>query len=166
MNSPSDNPIFLPSGPMPTCHFHGQYVAMAADVLAIAFATWANLVERQTAQLLRSEITGKPDFLAAEPGSVGDMIYQYSAASIVAKIRALASPHSIHNIPTSGLQEDVNSMSLNAAVRLHDMLDLLRHLLSIHLVVSLDATNCTECPPEDGGVVSKAKELDARQNPQ
>ena len=159
MNSPSDNPIFLPSGPMPTCHFHGQYVAMAADVLAIAFATWANLVERQTAQLLRSEITGKPDFLAAEPGSVGDMIYQYSAASIVAKIRALASPHSIHNIPTSGLQEDVNSMSLNAAVRLHDMLDLLRHLLSIHLVVSLDATNCTECPPKTAELDQKLKSL-------
>jgi len=121
INSPSDNPIFTPSGPMPTCHFHGQYVAIVADVLAIALVTWANLVERQTAQLLRGEITGKPDFLAAEPGSVGDMIYQYSAASIAAKIRAWASPHSIHNIPTSGLQEDVNSMSLNAAVRLHDM---------------------------------------------
>jgi hypothetical protein len=39
-------------------------------------------------------------------------------------------------------------MSLNAAVRLHDMLNLLRHLLSIHLVVPLDATNCAECPPK------------------
>jgi len=159
INSPSDNPIFTPSGPMPTCHFHGQYVAIAADVLAIALATWANLVERQTAQLLRFEITGRPDFLAAEPGSVGDMIYQYSAASIAAKIRTLASPHSIHNIPTSGLQEDVNSMSLNAAVRLHDMLDLLRDLLSIHLVVSLDATNCADCPPKTAELYQKLKSL-------
>lgn len=148
INSPSDNPIILPSGSRPTCHFHGQHIAIAADVLAIALAAWANLVERQTAQLLRGEVTGKPDFLATESGSVGDMIYQYTAASLAAKIRALASPHSIHNIPTSGLQEDVNSMSLNAAERLHAMLNLLTHLLSIHLVVSLDATTCVDCPPK------------------
>lgn len=85
------------------------------------------------------------------------MIYQYTAASLAAKIRALASPHSIHNIPTSGLQEDVNSMSLNAAVRLHDMLNLLRHLLSIHLVVSLDATNCAECPPKTAELYQRLK---------
>jgi histidine ammonia-lyase len=159
INSPSDNPIILPSGSRPTCHFHGQHIAIAADVLAIALAAWANLVERQTAQLLRGEVTGKPDFLATEPGSVGDMIYQYTAASLAAKIRALASPHSIHNIPTSGLQEDVNSMSLNAAVRLHDMLNLLRHLLSIHLVVSLDATNCADCPPKTAELYQRLKSL-------
>ncbi|MEM1597901.1 MAG: aromatic amino acid ammonia-lyase [Pyrobaculum sp.] len=143
INSPSDNPIFLEEGPIPTCHFHGQYVALASDVLAITIATWANLVERQIAQILRGEITGKADYLVNKPGEVGDMIYQYTAASIAARLRAYSSPYSVHNIPTSGLQEDVNSMSANAAVRLHEMLDALADLLSIQVVVTYDASD--EC---------------------
>ncbi|AFA38751.1 Histidine ammonia-lyase [Pyrobaculum oguniense TE7] len=145
INSPSDNPIFTDRGPVPTCHFHGQYVAMAADSLATALAIWANLLERQIAQLLRSDITGKPEFLVKEPGSVGDMIYHYTAASLVAKIRTLATPYSVQNIPTSGFQEDVNSMSLGAAIRIHEIIRLLIDILSIHSVVTHDATDCTDC---------------------
>jgi len=44
-------------------------------------------------------------------------------------------------------------------VRLHDMLDLLRHLLSIHLVVSLDVANCTDCPPKTAELYQKLKSL-------
>ena len=159
INSPSDNPIFTIKGPVPTCHFHGVYIALAADTLAIALAMWANLLERQIAQLLRSEITGKPDFLTHESGSVGDMIYHYTSAALAAYIRALSTPYSIHNIPTSGFQEDINSMSLNAVVRLHEILEKLTHIMSIHAVVTHDAVDCATCPPTIKEIYQKVANL-------
>lgn len=158
INSPSDNPIFT-KGPVPTCHFHGVFIALAADTLAIALATWGNLLERQVAQLLRSEITGKPDFLTRGSGSVGDMIYHYTSAALAAHIRALSTPYSIHNIPTSGFQEDINSMSLNAVVRLHEILEKLTHILSIHAVVTHDAVDCATCPPTIREIYQKVANL-------
>ncbi|MEM3962197.1 MAG: aromatic amino acid lyase, partial [Pyrobaculum sp.] len=40
---------------------------------------------------------------------------------------------------------DVNSMSLGAAIRIHEIIKLLIDILSIHSVVTHDATDCIDC---------------------
>ncbi|MGC9071943.1 MAG: aromatic amino acid ammonia-lyase [Acidilobus sp.] len=117
-SSPSENPFIWGQGVYHACNFHAMPAALSADMAKVALAAVGNSVERRTAQLLRSSITGLQEFLAASGSVVGAMIYQYTAASLSARLRALASPSSVHSIPTSGLQEDQVSMAPNAALDL------------------------------------------------
>jgi hypothetical protein len=56
-------------------------------------------------------------------------------------------------------------MSLNAAMRLHEILDLLTHLLSIHLAVSFDAIVCNVCPPEVEKLYQEVKDVISGRTP-
>ncbi len=117
-SSPSENPFIVEGSVYHACNFHAAPASLAADVSKLALAAVGNSVERRTAQLLRPSITGLPAFLTAGYSVVGAMIYQYSAASLVARLRSLSSPSSVHSLPTSELQEDVVSMAPNAALDL------------------------------------------------
>jgi histidine ammonia-lyase len=90
----------------------------------------ANAIERRITQLLRGDITGLPDFLA-EGTPVGSMIDSYVATSITARLRALATPHSVHSLPVSGLQEDVVPHAGEASLRLVEVVELLGELIGI-----------------------------------
>ncbi len=117
-SSPSENPFSWNGGVYHACNFHAAPAAIAADVGKVALATAGNSIERRTAQLLRQSITGLPAFLAPSGSVVGAMIYQYTAASLAARLRTLSTPSSVHSLPTSELQEDVVSMAPNAALDL------------------------------------------------
>ena len=58
--------------------------------------------------------------LVDQPGQAGLnsglMMPQYTAASLVLENQTLATPDSVHSLPTSGEQEDHNANSLTAAV--------------------------------------------------
>jgi histidine ammonia-lyase len=69
----------------------------------------------------------------------GVMILQYTAASLVLENQTLASPDSIHSLPTSGGQEDHNANSMNAAKHALQIIDNLRAILSIELFVATRA---------------------------
>jgi len=76
-----------------------------------------------------------PAFLTPEPGlNSGFMIAQVTAAALVSENKALATPHSVDSISTSGNQEDYVSMGMSGARRLQRMLHNLQHLLSIELL--------------------------------
>ena len=149
VNSVSDNPVVINGNVYSTCHFHGQYLALSTDLLNISLATLGNILERQIAQLMRREINNASNYLANGPWRVGLMLTQYAAASLAARLRELASPSIIHNIPTSGLQEDVNSMSVNSAIKLHEINSLLRWLTSLLAYVSYSVISvnngCVNC---------------------
>ena len=142
--SSTENPIIVNGEVKHWCGFHSIHVALAIDTMKLASTYIANLTERRLNQLLRSEITGLPEFLAGEMDSVGAMITQYAAASLTARIRWLANPQSTHSIPTSGLQEDIVPVSPESGYELLEAVRLLAYILSIEFAVSKYASENME----------------------
>lgn len=119
LNASTDNPLVLGEDIVSGGNFHGQYVAMALDVLCIALTTLAGLAERRVERLLNPDLSqGLPAFLTPQAGlQSGFMMVQVTAASLVAESRALAAPASVQSIPTDANQEDVVPMGMAAAFK-------------------------------------------------
>jgi histidine ammonia-lyase len=140
----TDNPLlFVEDGAVLSGgNFHGQPLATALDLLAIVLAQIAGLSERRAFLLLSAwepEMQLTP-FLTPQPGvQSGLMIAQYTAAALVAEIRALAQPASIASLPTSAGMEDWNSMGATAALQARQALDLARQVVAIELLCAAQA---------------------------
>lgn len=118
INSATDNPlIFAETGKVVSGgNFHGQPVALALDVLAIATAALATIAERRIERLVNPHLSGLPAFLTREGGlHSGLMLVQYTAAALVSENKVLTHPASVDTIPTSANQEDHVSMGSIAA---------------------------------------------------
>jgi histidine ammonia-lyase len=108
---------------------------MAADQVAIALATLGGISERRIEQMTNPLTSMLPAFLTPEPGlNSGFMIAQVTAAALTSENKALATPHSVDSISTSGNQEDYVSMGMSAARRLSRMLTNLRHTIAIEFL--------------------------------
>jgi histidine ammonia-lyase len=140
LNSATDNPlVFVKENGegdiISGGNFHGQPLAMAADQVAIAIATLGGIAERRIEQMTNPLTSMLPAFLTPEPGlNSGFMIAQVTAAALASENKALAMPHSVDSISTSGNQEDYVSMGMSGARRLDRMLRNLQHILSIELL--------------------------------
>ena len=120
LNASTDNPLVFEDGSVISGgNFHGQPVAQALDVLAIALTTLQAIAERRVERLVNPDLSqGLPAFLTADPGlSSGYMMVQVTAASLVAESRTLAMPASIGSIPTDANQEDFVPMGMAAAYK-------------------------------------------------
>jgi len=139
LNAATDNPlVFGESGEVISGgNFHGQPLAMAADQVAIALATLAGICERRIEHMTNPHTSMLPAFLTPDPGiNSGFMIAQVVAAGLASEMKALATPHSVDSIPTSGDQEDYVSMGMSAARRLRRMLDALCNVIAIELLAA------------------------------
>ncbi|WP_339507947.1 histidine ammonia-lyase [Pseudomonas sp. RL_35y_Pfl2_P42] len=141
LNGCTDNPLLLGTPDnfrvMSQANPHGQSVAMAADLLAIAMAEIGSIAERRLDRLVNPHVSGLPAFLVANPGvNSGMMIVQYVAASLCAENRQLAQPAVLDNYITSGLQEDHLSMGTNAALKLHRALENCTQILAIEYLLA------------------------------
>ena len=126
-----DNPVIVPDGEvMITGNFHGEPLAFAADMLAMAIAELASISERRVDRMLDPAFSrGLPPFLAPDAGTnSGYMLAQYTAASLVSENKVLAHPASVDTIPTSGKQEDHVSMGWTAVRKLREVVDERAHL--------------------------------------
>ena len=133
-NAVSDNPLVFPDDGevLSGGNFHGEPVAMAADLLAIVLAEIGSLSERRQAMLVDTTVSGLPAFLARESGlHSGFMMPQVTSAALVSENKGLAHPACVDSIPTSANQEDHVSMSTYAARRLSDMADNVRTVVAI-----------------------------------
>ncbi|MBW4697009.1 MAG: histidine ammonia-lyase [Aphanocapsa lilacina HA4352-LM1] len=143
INAVTDNPlIFADTGQVVTGgHFHGQPVAMATDVLAIALAELADISERRTERLVNADYSnGLPMFLTEAGGlHSGYMVAQYTAASLVSENKVLAHPACVDSIPTSAGQEDHVSMGLTAARKALSVCDNCERVLAIELMCAAQA---------------------------
>lgn len=144
LNSVTDNPMLLGTPDnfrvMSQANPHGQSVAMAADLLAVAIAETGSIAERRLDRLVNPHVSGLPAFLVSEPGvNSGMMIVQYVAASLCAENRQLAQPAVLDNYVTSGLQEDHLSMGTNAALKLHRALENCTQILAIEYLLAAQA---------------------------
>ncbi len=144
LNSATDNPLLLGTPEdyrvVSQANPHGQSVALAADVLAIAMAEIGSIAERRLDRLINPHVSGLPAFLVSEPGvNSGMMIVQYVAASLCAQNRQLAQPAVLDNYVTSGLQEDHLSLGTNAALKLHQVLENCTRILAIEYLLAAQA---------------------------
>ncbi|HLX51932.1 MAG TPA: histidine ammonia-lyase [Streptosporangiaceae bacterium] len=131
-----DNPVIVPDGEvMVTGNFHGEPLAFAADMLAMALAELASISERRVDRMLDPAFSrGLPPFLAPEAGTnSGFMLAQYTAASLVSENKVLAHPASVDSIPTSGKQEDHVSMGWTAVRKLRDVVGNVRACLAVEV---------------------------------
>jgi len=140
----TDNPLLFveDAAVLSGGNFHGQPLATALDLLAILLAQIAGFSERRSFLLLSAwepEMHLTP-FLATQPGvQSGLMIAQYTAAALVAEIRALAQPSSISSLPTSAGMEDWNSMGATAALQAQQALALAQEVVAIELLCAVQA---------------------------
>ena len=131
-----DNPVIVPDGEvMTTGNFHGEPLAFAADMLAMALAELASISERRVDRMLDPAFSrGLPPFLAPAAGTnSGYMLAQYTAASLVSENKVLAHPSSVDTIPTSGKQEDHVSMGWTSVRKLRDVVANVRSCLAVEI---------------------------------
>src|SRR6266581_4578225 len=163
LNSATDNPLVFVRDAnngdiISGGNFHGQPLAMAADQVAIAIATLGGIVERRVEQMTNPLTSMLPAFLAPEPGlNSGFMIAQVTAAALTSENKALATPHSVDSISTSGNQEDYVSMGMSGARRLDRMLTNLRNTIAIELLCACQGIDLL-APLKTGRLATKAYE--------
>jgi histidine ammonia-lyase len=169
LNSATDNPlVFARDGAgdiISGGNFHGQPLAMAADQVAIALATLGGISERRIEQMTNPLTSMLPAFLTPEPGlNSGFMIAQVTAAALTSENKALATPHSIDSISTSGNQEDYVSMGMSGARRLQRMLANLRNIVAIELLCACQGIDLL-APLQTGTLAGKAQSLVREKSP-
>jgi histidine ammonia-lyase len=142
MNAATDNPmVFAATGEILSGgNFHGQPVALAADLLAIVAAQLGGISERRTERLVNPALSGLPAFLAREGGlHSGLMLAQVTAAALASESKVLAHPASVDSIPTSAGKEDHVSMGPTAAWKAARVVQNTARVLAIELLAACEA---------------------------
>jgi len=136
LNAATDNPLVFGDDVLSGGNFHGQPIALALDVIAIALTTLAGLAERRLERVVNPDLSsGLPAFLAHDPGlESGFMTAQIAAAALVADCRVLATPASVQSVPTEGNQEDVVPMGMTAAWKAGRILANAERIVAIELL--------------------------------
>lgn len=151
VNSATDNPLVFPDGAgvdpdtvatgggriVSGGNFHGEPVALAMDMLAIAIAEIGSISERRLAQLTDPRTSGLPPFLVENAGlNTGMMLYQYVAAALASENKSVAHPASVDSIPTSANQEDHVSMGPIAARQAAAAVTNVEHILALEALAA------------------------------
>jgi histidine ammonia-lyase len=140
LNSVTDNPlVFLDGDILSGGNFHGQPLALAMDLAAIALAELGSISERRTYLLLEGH-DGLPRLLMKDTGvNSGFMVPQYTAAALVSENKILCHPASVDSIPTSLGQEDHVSMGSISALKLLSVLRNVERVLAVELLTASQA---------------------------
>jgi histidine ammonia-lyase len=139
INSVTDNPlVFVDENQILSGgNFHGQYLAMAMDFLAIAVAELGSISEQRIEKMINPAISELPAFLMKKSGiNSGFMIVQVAAASIVSENKTLCHPASVDTIPTSADKEDHVSMGAWAARKCLLVIQNVRRVLSMEMMAA------------------------------
>ncbi|MBA3557080.1 MAG: histidine ammonia-lyase [Gemmatimonadaceae bacterium] len=142
LNAATDNPLVLENGEMLSGgNFHGQAVALALDVMAIALTNLATIAERRIDRLVHPDFNqGLPPFLTSDAGvNSGFMMAQVTAAALASECKLLSHPASVDTIPTDGNKEDVVPMAMGAAWKLRRIVNNVRNILAIELMCAAQA---------------------------
>ena len=148
-----DNPVVLPDGRVEsTGNFHGEPLAYAMDLLAVALTGVAAISERRAYWMLGpGQERDLPPFLATDAGlGSGYMLAQYTQAALVSECRVLAQPAGVDSIPTSGNQEDHVSMGWLSGLKLRRLLEHVRTVVAVEALVAAQALDLRELSPAAG----------------
>ncbi len=149
-NSPSENPIV--SARLGVAHhgaFHAAYLVQSLDALVLALAQAAQLSLARLTMLAEPAYTGLHPFLGdGTPAASGVMIVEYSAASALAELRALATPAGTQVVTLSrGVEEDASFATL-AAQQALGAVSRFRAVLAAELVAALRCLRMQGAHPE------------------
>lgn len=145
INAATDNPLIFVKGENGAAlsggNFHGEAVAMASALLAIAVAELGSISERRTFRLLDGKLNDGLPMMLIERGGLnsGLMMAQVTAAALVSENKTLAHPDVLDSIPTSANQEDHVPMAANAARHLREIVWNTTHVLAIELITAAQA---------------------------
>ena len=149
INAVTDNPLIFSEGPkgmqaVSGGNFHGEVLAFAADYLGIAMAEVAALAERQINRLIHPAYSfGLPSMLARHSEGAGLnsglMMPHYTAVSLTMENRTLAAPDTVHSMPVSAGQEDLNANSQTAARHLRTIVENTENVLAALLFTAAQA---------------------------
>ena len=145
MNSANDNPLIFDNQVLSGGNFHGMYVGMAADCIAMAMSYLCNISERRLERLLNPALNKfLPSFLVKNAGlNSGLVITQYASAGITAENRQLANPGSVHNIPTCQGTEDIVSMAGHSSRKAFNSVENTYKVLAYELLAAYQAFSFT-----------------------
>jgi histidine ammonia-lyase len=143
VNSVTDNPsVFLDdkgeAEVISGGNFHGQPLALALDLSAMAVAELANISERRVEQMVNPALSsGLTPFLAVGSGlHSGFMIAQVASASLVSENKVLCHPASVDSIPSSAGKEDHVSMGSVSARKLDRVVMNTKNALAIEVMTA------------------------------
>src|SRR5690606_10513082 len=144
LGSATDNPLVLGTVDdyrvISNAHPHGQSLAMAMDLLAIATAELGSVAERRLDRLINPATSTLPAFLVQQGGvNSGLMIAQYAAASLAAENKLLAQPMVTDNFITSAQQEDHLSLGTPGALKCLTVIANVRKVLAIEFLLAAQA---------------------------
>jgi len=154
INSANDNPLIDPdTGVMYKAgNFYGGHIARLLDTWKLdyaAMATWGNAI---VALLVDDRFNdGLPANLTPAPGvNSGFKGMQLSVTSLCCAVRQMASPSSIHSMPTEQYNQDVVSLGMHAAVTAMDALECLRNETAMVLLCAAQAVDLRGGPDKLG----------------
>ncbi len=143
INAATDNPlIFLDIAEENKArsggNFHGEPIAFAMDLLAMAVAEIGSIAERRIFRLISAHLSDGLPMMLVEGGGAnsGLMMAQVTAAALVSDNKTLAHPDSVDSIPTSADQEDHVSMSTNAARHAREVVWNTTRVIAIELIAA------------------------------
>ncbi|KPK95515.1 MAG: hypothetical protein AMJ88_00400 [Anaerolineae bacterium SM23_ 63] len=144
INAATDNPLLFGEQAISGGNFHGEPIGLAADYLKITLAKVGSLSERHIFRLTAEHTSaGLPPMLVTQTEKAGIysglMMLQYTAASLTLENQALATPDTLHSIPTSAGQEDINPNATTAVRHLTELMDNLWKIVAIELIVAAQA---------------------------
>jgi histidine ammonia-lyase len=120
LNAGTDNPLVFADDEavLSGGNFHGEPLALALDTASIGLSELGSISERRLFRMLTGFLSELPPFLTRHSGlDSGYMLLQYTAAALATDNQLLATPASVHSLPTSADQEDHNSMGWHSALR-------------------------------------------------
>ena len=147
INAVTDNPLIFAeeSEAISGGNFHGQTLALAFDLMAIALSEIANVSERRIERLVNPQLSELPAFLTKKGGlNSGMMITQYTAAALVSENKVLAHPASVDSIPSSANQEDHVSMGTIGARKAWNILANAQQVVGIEIMAACQAIDLGE----------------------
>ncbi len=139
MNAVSDNPLVFPEDGeiLSGGNFHGEAMAVSADLLALGLTELGTISERRIEKLTNTTFSALPPFLVEDAGlNSGFMLAHVTAAALAAESKTLCHPASVDSIPTSADKEDHVSMGMGAALKLAPIVDNTSTILAIELAAA------------------------------
>ena len=155
MNSVSDNPIMLEDGKVVHGgNFHAQPVAMALDLLALAFSYLGTISLARIHYLLK--ITPpESKYMATKPGlESGLMLLEYTATALTSDNAARIYPASSFPANVSGGVEDHASHGVNAGIKTLKVAKNISRILAIELICASNIMGSNE-----SGISDHAKKV-------
>jgi histidine ammonia-lyase len=152
INSATDNPLIFPKDGggfeiISGGNFHGQYLAQAMDLLAMAITDLGSICERRIARLIDPTLSwGLPRNLMTGIRGVntGYPVVQCSMSALVMENRTLCMPGSVDSIPAKGNSEDHISNSTWCARKAATVVANTQYIIGVEMLFAAQALTMTE----------------------